>query len=105
MFATPTERSAAFPADLEAGAFLLAGPATVAEVEAAALLLTSSAGVLALSGFTGEVVAVIGALVWVVALLVLVALDVARAARRARLHQRDRHLPRRRLPHQSWVRR
>ena len=105
MFATPTARTAAVSADLEAGAVLLAGPAAATEVEVVSLLLTASASVLALTGTTIEVIAVIGVLVWVVALTVLVAVDVGRAARRMRLHQQDRHLHRRHEQHRPGVRR
>ena len=101
MFPTPTERTAAVTTDVEAGTVLLAGPAAAAEAEVAGLLLAAFAAVLGLTSTAIELLAVLGVLVWVVALLVLVAVDVSRAAhgRQMRQHGRKRQ---RRLTAHDW---
>jgi len=103
MFPTPTERTAAVTADVEAGTVLLSGPAAAMEVEVASLLLTASAAVLMLTGTVIEVLAVLGVLIWVAALLVLVAADASRAAHRRHTHQQDRSRYQRRKRDQFWV--
>ena len=103
MFPTPSQRAAAVSADLEAGAVLLSGPAAATEVEVASLLLTASAAMLALTSTAIEVLAVLGVLIWVVALLVLVAIDASRAAHRRHRHQQDRNLYQRRRRNHFWA--
>jgi len=101
MFPTTSQRAAAVSADLEAGAVLFSGPAAATEVEAASLLLTAS--VLALTSTAIEVLAVLGVLIWVVALLVLVAIDASRASHRRHRHQQDRNLYQRRRRDHFWA--
>lgn len=84
---------------------LLAGPAAAMEAEIAALLFTTPAVAMAATSTAVEVLAVIGALVWLVALLVLVAGDVSHAAHHVHLphHHQNQH-PRHRH-HPLWARR
>jgi steroid 5-alpha reductase family enzyme len=102
MFPTPTQRSTAVSADLQVGVVLLSGPAAVTEVEVVGLLLTASAVVLALTSTAVEVLAVLGVVIWVVALLVLVAIDISRAAHRRRMHEQDSKRQRGLTHHRGW---
>lgn len=101
MFPTPTERTNAVSTDLQAGAVLLAGPAMVTEVEVVGLLFTASAAMLTLTSTAVEVLAVLGVAIWAVALLVLVVVDITRAAHRRHMHQQDR-TRHRELTHDRW---
>jgi hypothetical protein len=72
-------------------------------VEVASLLLTASAAVLALMSTAIELLAVLGVVIWVMALLVLVAIDASRVAHRRHRHQQDRNLYQRRRRHNLWA--
>ncbi|GAB6987879.1 hypothetical protein [Nocardioides pyridinolyticus] len=82
MFPTPTERSALVLAEGGAGAVLSAGPATATELEMTGLLIATFVPLLIASG--GEVLAVLGLLIWTTALLVPLTFDVSRLVRRLR---------------------
>lgn len=101
MFPTTTERTVAVTTDVEAGAVLIAGPAAAAQGEADGLVLAASAGVLGLTSTATEVLAVLGVLIWGVALVVLVVIDVSRAAHRRHMHQHGRKRQGR-LTHHQW---
>lgn len=90
MFPTPTEQTTAVSTDLQAGAVLLAGPAVVTEAEVVGLLFTASAAMLTLTSTAVEVLAVLGVAIWTLALLVLIAVDLTRAAHRRHMHQQHR---------------
>lgn len=94
MIPTPTEPEGVVATGLEASTVLLAGPAAATEVEVAGLLLAASP-VPMLTDTATDVIAVLGVAIWVVALLVLVALDASRAAHRRHTHQHDRKRQRR----------
>lgn len=103
MFPAPTQRTAAVSPDLDASAVLLVRPAAAPEVEVASLLVAASAAVLTLTSTAIEVLTVLGVVVWVVALLVLTAIDASRAAPRLHMHQQVRNLYRWRMRHHFWV--
>ena len=76
-----TTKCVAVTTDVEAGAVLVAGPAAASTAT--------------------EVLAVLGVLIWGGALVVLVAIDVSRAAHRRHMHQHGRKRQRR-LTHHQW---
>lgn len=82
MFPTPTERTAVVLAEGGAGTALGGGPATAAELEMTGLLIATLVPLLIASA--GEVLAVLGLLIWTTALLVPLTLDVSRLVRRLR---------------------
>lgn len=81
MFPTPTERSASCSLR-RGGRVLSAGPATATELEMTGLLIATFVPLLIASG--GEVLAVLGLLIWTTALLVPLTFDVSRLVRRLR---------------------
>ncbi len=96
-----TTKCVAVTTDVEAGAVLTPWPAAAAQGEVDGLALAASAGVLGLSSTATEVLAVLGVLIWGVALVVLVAIEVSRAVHRRHMHQHGRKRQRR-LTHHQW---